>query len=166
MFTFLKNWIFILQPSNTQVQCRIPCYSQKPTYIYTIFQLFNVLKKYFQNPFIYRVSQKTNGTFNNHVYIPQKLNLHSTTQVVGKIPCHSEKSTYIYTLFQLFNLLKNTFRTFLYIGFHKKLTELLTITFTFLKNWISILQLKLLEKFPVILKNPLTFIQYFNFSIY
>ena len=78
-FTFLKNWIFILNSSSTQVDCKISCHSQKYTYIYTIFQIFNLLKKHLQTPFIYRVSQKTDETFHNHVYIAQNLNLHSTT---------------------------------------------------------------------------------------
>ena len=59
MFTFLKNWMFVLKPSNTQVDSKIPCQSQKCTYIYTIFLLFNMLKKHLQIIFIYMVSQKT-----------------------------------------------------------------------------------------------------------
>ena len=53
--------------------------------IFTLMENFHVnyiyiinFKKHLQNPLICRVSQKPDTTFKNHVYITQKLNLHST----------------------------------------------------------------------------------------
>ena len=61
---------------------------------------------------------------------------------------------------------KYTFKSLLYIRFHKKLTELSTITFILLKIWIFILQssnTQVMAKFSVDLKNALKFTQYFKF---
>ena len=53
MATFHVNYIFVFTSRYTQ----------------------KLKKKHFQTPFIYKVSQKTDETFHNHVYIDQNLTL-------------------------------------------------------------------------------------------
>ena len=83
MFIFLKNWISILQPSNTQVDSKILCRSQKSLTL-TQYLKFSI---YWKNTFKFflfkRFLHKTDGNFNNHVYIPHNLNLYSTTQYLN-----------------------------------------------------------------------------------
>ena len=129
--------------SYIQVDGKLPCQLYLHSYITLYSKFLNCGKNTF-SPLLYirfhkKLMELSTITF-TFLKFRISISQSSNTQVDGKIPWQSQKYIKIYKIFQLFNMLKKHLQTLLYIRFHKRLTELLAITFTFLKFWIIIQQ--------------------------